>query len=77
MYSSNAATRLEDFSLPLTTNAQLVEPNGDAPPQFITPFAELEVVADFGTSNIPVRLVTPILSSDVNRLLKRNAKPAQ
>ena len=44
----------------------------DTPCKFATPFAELEAVADFGTSNATVRLVSPILSSDVKRLLQNN-----
>jgi hypothetical protein len=45
-------------------------PTNDVPPEFVTPFAELEAVADFGNSNATVRLLAPIISSDVNRLLK-------
>jgi len=44
-------------------------PTNDVPSEFITPFAELEAVADFGNSNATVRLVSPILSSEVTRLL--------
>jgi len=44
-------------------------PTNDLPPEFVTPFAELEAVADFGNSNAAVRLVSPILSSEVSRLL--------
>jgi hypothetical protein len=44
-------------------------PTNDVPCKFATPFAELEATADFGTSNATVRLVSPILLSDVNRLL--------
>lgn len=40
----------------------------DEPPQIIAPFAELEAVADFGDSNMIVRLLSPIISSEVNRL---------
>jgi hypothetical protein len=40
-------------------------------PETITPFVELEAMADFGNSNATVRLLAPILSSDVNRLLKK------
>jgi hypothetical protein len=40
-------------------------------PETIAPFAELEAVADFGNSNAVVRLFSPILSSEVNRLLKK------
>ncbi len=42
----------------------------DAPCKFATPFAELEAIADFGTSNATVRLVSPILSTEVKRLLE-------
>jgi hypothetical protein len=31
--------------------------------------AELEAVADFGNSNTTVRLLSPIISSEVSRLL--------
>jgi len=37
-------------------------PSNDAPPEFVTPLAELEAVADFGNSNMPVRLLSPILT---------------
>lgn len=40
-------------------------PTNIEPPKIVMPFAELEAVADFGTSNVTVRLVSPILSSDV------------
>ena len=45
-------------------------PANDAPSEFITTFAELEAVANFGNSNATVRFVSPIVSSEVNRLLK-------
>jgi hypothetical protein len=44
-------------------------PTNYVPCNFATPFAELEAVADFGTSNTTLRLVSPILTSDVKRLL--------
>jgi hypothetical protein len=44
-------------------------PTNDVPPEFVTPIAELEAVADFGNSNATVRLLSPILSSEVSRLL--------
>jgi hypothetical protein len=44
-------------------------PTNDMPPKFVTPLAELEAVADFGNSNTTVRLLSPILSSEVSRLL--------
>jgi hypothetical protein len=43
-------------------------PENDEPIIF-APFAELECVADFGDSNSTVRLFSPILSTDVKRLL--------
>jgi hypothetical protein len=47
-------------------------PTNDAPSNFATPFAELEAVADFGTSNALVRLLSPIIVSEVNRLLPKH-----
>jgi hypothetical protein len=46
----------------------------DAPCKFVTPFAELEAVADFGNSNATVRLLSPIISSEVSRLLGNKAE---
>ncbi len=46
----------------------------DVPCKFATPFAELEAVADFGNSNATVRLISPILSSEVVRLLGNKTK---
>jgi hypothetical protein len=43
-------------------------PTNDAPSAFVKPFAEMEAVADFGTSNAPVRFITPIITSDEVRL---------
>ena len=37
-------------------------PTNDVPPEFVTPLAELEAVAEFGNSNMPVRLLSPILA---------------
>lgn len=45
-------------------------PTNDVPYGFATPFAELEAVADFGTSNTTVKLLSPILSSEAQRLLR-------
>jgi hypothetical protein len=45
-------------------------PTNDVPSQIITPWAELEAVADFGTTNTSLRLLCPIVVSDVARLLK-------
>jgi hypothetical protein len=45
-------------------------PGNGAPSEFVTPFAELEAVADLGSSNANVRILSPVLSSEVSRLLK-------
>ncbi len=44
-------------------------PTNDLPCEFATPFAELEAIADFGNSNTTIRFVSPLLSSEVGRLL--------
>ena len=46
-------------------------PTNDVPCEFAMPFAELEAVADFGNSNLTVRLLSPIISSEVRRLLEK------
>jgi hypothetical protein len=46
-------------------------PTNNQPSKIITPFAELETIADFENSNTSVRLFAPILSSEANRLLGR------
>ena len=46
-------------------------PTNDEPPKVIAPFAELEAVADFGNSNATVRLLSPIISHEMTRLLER------
>jgi hypothetical protein len=43
---------------------------GDTPSEFITPIAELEILADFGNNKATAVVVSPILSSEVTRLLK-------
>jgi hypothetical protein len=45
-------------------------PTNNEPSKYVSPIAELEAVADFGNSNATVRLFSPILLSEVNRLLK-------
>lgn len=45
-------------------------PTNNEPPELVAPYAELEAVADFGNSNAIVRLFSPIISPEVNRLLK-------
>jgi hypothetical protein len=47
------------------------------PPPTITPFAELEAVADFGNSSVTVKLLTPILSTEASKLLNTPAQPKQ
>ncbi len=49
-------------------------PTNDEPPKIVAPIAELEGVADFGNSNMPVRLFSPIFSSDVARLVGNQSK---
>jgi len=49
-------------------------PTNDVPCKFVTPFAELEAVADFGSSNATVRLLSPILSSEAIKLLEGKTK---
>lgn len=43
----------------------------NAPSEFVTPFAELEAIANLEKTNLPVRIVCPITLSDINRLLKK------
>jgi hypothetical protein len=45
-------------------------PPNDAPAKFVTPIAELKAVANFGNSNVAVRLLSPIITSEVDGLLK-------
>jgi hypothetical protein len=52
-------------------------PTNNVPNGFATPFAELEAIADLGTSNAPVKLLLPILSSEARRLLSISSQPAQ
>jgi len=49
-------------------------PTNEVPPEFVTPLAELEAVADFGNSNATVKLLSPILSSETSRLLETQIK---
>jgi len=49
-------------------------PANDEPSKYVPPMAELEAVADFGNSNLTVRLLSPVLSSDVNRVLRENSE---
>jgi len=46
-------------------------PTNGEPAKVIAPLAELEAVADFGNSNATLRLVSPILSSEVSRSLAK------
>ena len=45
------------------------KPTNNEPAKIVAPVAELEAVADFGNGNAAVRLLSPIISSEVNRLL--------
>jgi hypothetical protein len=45
-------------------------PTNDIPPRSIIPFAEIEAVANVGNSNATVKLISPILSSEVARLIR-------
>jgi hypothetical protein len=45
-------------------------PTNDVSPEIVTPFAELEAVADFGNSKTTVRLLSPIITSEGDRLLQ-------
>ena len=47
-------------------------PTNDEPSKIIAPFAELEAVADFGNTNINVHLLSPVLATDVVRLIGKN-----
>jgi hypothetical protein len=49
-------------------------PTNGVPCGFAMPFVELEAVADFGISNAPVKLLSPILSSEIRRLLAERVK---
>jgi hypothetical protein len=46
-----------------------VAPTDNEPSKYICPLAELDATADFGNSNATVRILSPITSSDVHRLL--------
>jgi hypothetical protein len=49
-------------------------PTNDLPPEVVLPAAELQTIADFGNSNVAAVVVSPILSSEVLRLLTNKAK---
>jgi hypothetical protein len=49
-------------------------PANDVPPEFITPFAELEAMAELNNTNTIVRLLCPILADDAKRLLETKNK---
>jgi hypothetical protein len=48
------------------------EPTNDPPAKWVTPVAQLEAIATFETTNAIVRLYSPILSSEVLRVLGNN-----
>lgn len=45
--------------------------NDDVPYGYATPFAELECVAEVENSDVTVRLLSPVISSEVTRLLRK------
>lgn len=49
-------------------------PTNDVPAELVVPLAELETTADFGNSNVSSVVVSPILSSEVLRLLRNKAE---
>jgi hypothetical protein len=49
-------------------------PTNDESPKIVIPIAELEAVADFGSSNVTVQLLSPILSPEVVKLLGNKIK---
>jgi hypothetical protein len=49
-------------------------PTNNESPKYVFPMAELEAIADFGNSNLTVRLFSPVLSSDAIRLLTVRSK---
>jgi hypothetical protein len=53
------------------------EPTNNLRPKWVMPVAYLETTASFGTSNAAVRLYSPILSSDAQRLLGNKRAPVQ
>ena len=53
------------------------EPTNNRRPSWVMPVAYLEATATFGTSNATIRLYSPILSSDVKRLLGGKPTPVQ
>ena len=49
-------------------------PTNDAPPEFATPIAELDAVAEFNNTNMTVRLLCPILAEEAKRLLETKSR---
>jgi hypothetical protein len=49
-------------------------PTNGEPSKIATPIAQLEAIADFGSSNATVKLFVPILASEANRLLRPEQK---
>ena len=69
---SNAKTFSITNVTPYYFDGELGRTNqNDVPPEYATPIAELDAVADFGNSNAAVRIFSFILSSDVTRALAR------
>lgn len=53
------------------------EPPENEPSKHVSPVAELEAVADFGTNTVSIRLYAPILSADVKWLLESRTTKAE
>jgi hypothetical protein len=49
-------------------------PTNNEVSKYVMPFAELEAVANLGSSNVTIRLMSPIISSEVTRLLAGKSK---
>jgi len=69
---SNAKTFSITNIIPYYLDGKLGETNqNDVPPEYATPIAEIDAIADFGNSNDAVRIFSFILSSDVERALTK------
>ncbi|HVU06955.1 MAG TPA: hypothetical protein VHG89_00260 [Verrucomicrobiae bacterium] len=71
----NSLSKAEKFTITKVTPyykiGSFFETNDLEMSKYDVPVAELEAVADFGTSNVAVRLFSPILAPDASRLLAK------
>jgi hypothetical protein len=51
------------------------EAPNDETSKIVMPVAELEAIADFGTNNVIVQLLAPLISTEADRLLKHARAP--